>query len=168
MCIRDSSRTVYHVLHTLTHSRYHFAAATVADGSDFGYGECVFFAHHQPTCEKVNGGLPYGDSLENWRRMAVDFSLDKMTAPLLLQSILAPLAEWETYSGLRWLKKPTELLNFYPEGIHTLVKPGQRMTSQQTTVDWFDFWINGREDGSPEKKEQYLRWHALKKEAAQN
>jgi hypothetical protein len=162
------SRTVYHVLHTLTHSRYHFAAATVADGSDFGYGECVFFAHHQPTCEKVNGGLPYGDSLENWRRMAVDFSLDKMTAPLLLQSILAPLAEWETYSGLRWLKKPTELLNFYPEGIHTLVKPGQRMTSQQTTVDWFDFWINGREDGSPEKKEQYLRWHALKKEAAQN
>jgi hypothetical protein len=67
-------------------------------------------------------------------------NLDKITAPLLLQSILAPLSEWEIYSGLRWFQKPTELLNFYPEGIYTLVKPGQRMTSQQTTVDLFCFW----------------------------
>jgi dipeptidyl aminopeptidase/acylaminoacyl peptidase len=157
------SRTVYHVLYTLTHSRHQFAAATVADGMDFGYADCVFFAPTQPTCEKKNDGLPYGDSLENWRKMAVNFNLDKITAPLLLQSILGPLGEWEIYSGLRWLKKPTELLNFYPEGIHTLVKPGQRMTSQQTTVDWFCFWIKGEEDPDPAKAEQYARWRELRK-----
>jgi dipeptidyl aminopeptidase/acylaminoacyl peptidase len=156
------SRTVYHVLYALTHSRYHFAAATTADGIDFGYGICVFYAHTQPICESKNGGLPYGDSLENWRKMAFNFSLDKVNSPVLLQSISAPLGEWEIYSGLRWLKKPTELLNFYPDGIHTLVKPGQRMTSQQTTVDWFRFWIKGEEDPDPAKTEQYKRWRTMR------
>jgi dipeptidyl aminopeptidase/acylaminoacyl peptidase len=157
------SRTVYHVLHALTHSRYRFAAATVADGADFGYADCVFFAHAQPECEKKNGGLPYGASLAGWRKMAANFNLDKITAPLLLQSILAPLSEWEVYSGLRWLQKPTELLNFYPEGVHGLVKPGQRMTSQQTTVDWFCFWIKGEEDPDPTKADQYDRWRGLRR-----
>lgn len=64
---------------------------------------------------------------------------------------------------MRWLQKPTELLNFYPEGVHTLVKPGQRMTSQQTTVDWFRFWINGEEDPDPAKGEQYAHWRELRK-----
>jgi dipeptidyl aminopeptidase/acylaminoacyl peptidase len=162
------SRTVYHVLFALTHSRYRFAAATTADGIDFGYGDCVFYAHTQPTCERKNGGQPYGDSVENWRKMAINFNLDKITAPLLLQSILAPLSEWEIYSGLRWLHKPTELLNFYPEGIHTLVKPGQRNTSQQTTVDWFCFWIEGEEDPDPAKAEQYARWRELQRENEAN
>ncbi len=156
------SRTVYHVLYALTHSRYHFAAATTADGIDFGYAGCIFFALTQSICEKKNGGLPYGDSLENWRKTAFNFNLDKITAPLLLQSISAPLGEWEIYSGLRWLRKPTELLNFYPDGIHTLVKPGQRMTSQQATVDWFRFWIKGEEDPDPTKADQYKRWRAMR------
>ena len=162
------SRTVYHVLYALTHSRYRFAAATAADGIDFGYGNCVFFAHTQATCAKINGGLPYGDSLEAWRKMAINFNLDKITAPLLLQSILAPLGEWEIYSGLRWLQKPTELLNFYPEGVHALVKPGQRMTSQQATVDWFCFWLKDEEDADQAKAEQYKRWRALRELQKQN
>jgi len=156
------------VLYALTHSRYRFAAATAADGIDFGYGNCVFFAHTQATCAKINGGLPYGDSLEAWRKMAINFNLDKITAPLLLQSILAPLGEWEIYSGLRWLQKPTELLNFYPEGVHALVKPGQRMTSQQATVDWFCFWLKDEEDADQAKAEQYKRWRALRELQKQN
>ena len=162
------SRTSYHVLYALTNSRYRFAAATAADGIDFGYGNCVYAASVQGLCEKINGGPPYGASLENWRKMAFNFNLDKIIAPLLLQSISAPFSEWEIYSGLRWLKKPTELLNFYPDGVHALVKPGQRMTSQQTTVDWFRFWIKGEEDPDPAKAEQYKRWRAMRAVTAAN
>jgi hypothetical protein len=63
---------------------------------------------------------------------------------------------------LKWLKKPVELLNFYPAGEHELVRPWQRITSQQTAVDWYCFWLKGAEDPDPTKSEQYARWRALR------
>jgi hypothetical protein len=94
--------------------------------------------------------------------------LDKIRTPILLQSILAPLGEWEVYAGLHWLKKPVELLNFYPEGVHELVRPQQRYLSQQSVVDWYCFWLNGEEDPDPAKAEQYKRWRELKKMQTDN
>jgi hypothetical protein len=29
-------------------------------------------------------------------------------------------------------------------------------------VDWFDFWLNGREDPDLKKAEQYERWRKLR------
>ena len=159
------SRTVYHVLYTLTHSRYHFAAAVIADGADFGYVTCIYFPAFRSTCEKMNGGPPYGATLSSWTKESPTFRLDKIEAPLLLQAISAPIGEWEILAGLRWLKKPVEMLNFYPEGDHVLVRPRQRMLSQQTTVDWYCFWLKGEEDPDPAKAEQYRRWHKLLAEA---
>lgn len=155
------SRTVYHVLYTLTHSRYHFAAAVIADGADLGYINCIYVSTFTSTCEKMNGGPPYGDTLSNWARESPTFRLDKVKAPLLLQAISAPIGEWEILAGLRWLKKPVEMLNFYPEGAHVLVRPRQRMLSQQTTVDWYCFWLKEEEDPDPAKAEQYRRWRKL-------
>jgi dipeptidyl aminopeptidase/acylaminoacyl peptidase len=160
------SRTVYHVLYALTHSTYHFAAAVAADGVDFGYVDCVYyFASNPSICEKMNGGRPpFGDGLAGWFKDAPTFRLDKITAPLLLQTISAPLAEWELFAGLRWLKKPVELLNFYPEGEHILVKPQQRLLSQESVVDWYCFWLKGEEDPDPAKAAQYARWRQMKKQ----
>jgi dipeptidyl aminopeptidase/acylaminoacyl peptidase len=161
------SRTVYHVLYTLTHSRYDFGAAVVSDGGSFGYLECVLFddtgdPNDVLPCEKINGGgPPYGGSLSGWAKAAPTFNLDKVAAPVLLQAILSPLGEWEIYAGLRWLKKPVELLDFYPAGEHVLVKPWQRMTSQETTVDWYCYWLEGEEDPAPAKAQQYQRWEKL-------
>ncbi len=33
--------------------------------------------------------------------------------------------------------------------------------STSATWDWFNFWLQGREDASPAKRQQYERWHAL-------
>lgn len=168
------SRTVYHVLYALTHSRYEFGAAVVADGVNFGYVNCLFFSgvgerDDLAPCEKINeGGPPYGDSLSGWTKAAPTFNLDKTLAPVLLQAITSPLGEWEIYAGLKWLNKPVELLNFYPTGEHVLVKPWQRMTSQQTTVDWYRFWLKGEENPDPEKATQYARWRELRKLQEQN
>ena len=162
------SRTAYHVLYTLTHSRYHFAAAIASDGVNFGYGNCVFLSgvgdrNDLAPCERINGGgPPYGDSLSGWEKAAPTFNLDKIEAPVLLQAITSPIGEWEIFAGLKWLNKPVEMLNFYPTEEHELVKPWQRMLSQQTTVDWYCFWLKGEEDPNPAKAEQYGRWRAMR------
>jgi len=35
----------------------------------------------------------------------------------------------EIYAGLQWMKKPVDLVNFYPEGEHELVRPQQKYLS---------------------------------------
>jgi dipeptidyl aminopeptidase/acylaminoacyl peptidase len=162
------SRTAYHVLYVLTHSHYHFAAVVVSDGVNFGYANCVFLTgigdEMLPLCERINGGgPPYGNSLSGWGKAAPTFNLDRIEAPVLLQAITSPIGEWEIFAGLKWLNKPVEMLNFYPSGEHVLVKPWQRMLSQQTTVDWYCFWLKGDEDPDPAKVEQYKRWRELRK-----
>jgi hypothetical protein len=161
------SRTTYHVLYALTHSHYHFAAAVAADGINFGYVGCIYYLvkANSSLCEKMNGGgPPYGDALIGWAKAAPTFRLDKIEAPLLLQAISAPLEELEIFEGLRWLKKPVEMLNFYSEGEHILVRPQQRLLSQGSVVDWYCFWLKGVEDPDPAKAEQYKRWRKMKEE----
>jgi len=165
------SRTAYHVLYTITHSRYQFGAAVVADGVNFGYENCTSYSIESfyRLCETMNGGgPPYGDSLGGWVKFTPTFNLDKIGAPVMLQAISEPLGEWEIYSGLKWLKKPVEMINFYPEGAHILIKPWQRLTSQQATLDWYCFWLKGEEDQDPAKAGQYRRWRELRKLQQQN
>jgi hypothetical protein len=45
---------------------------------------------------------------------------------------------------------------------HLLVKPWERVVSQQGNVDWFDFWLNEHEDPDSAKTDQYLRWRKLR------
>jgi len=60
------------------------------------------------------------------------------------------------------MKKPVDLVNFYPEGEHELVRPQQKYLSEQSAVDWYCFWLKGEEDPDPAKAEQYKRWRELK------
>ena len=166
--ITGFSRTAYHGEYLLTHSKYPFGAAVIADGIDLGFVNCVLYPLFNSFCEKMNGGLPWGDSLASWEKESPPMRLDKMHAPLLLQAISGPIAEWEIYAGLRWLKKPVELVNFYPEGTHELVRPQQKLLSHQSAVDWCCFWLKGEEDPDPGKAEQYKRWRGLRELQAAN
>jgi hypothetical protein len=49
-----------------------------------------------------------------------------------------------------------------PHAPHLLVKPWERMVSQQGDVDWFTFWLQGYEDPDPAKRDQYTRWEHLR------
>jgi hypothetical protein len=159
------SRTVYQVLYTLTHPHFHYAAAVVADGVNFGFADCMFAMSEvdkKSLCEPMNGGKPpFGAGLAGWQEEAPDFRLDKVEAPVLLQAISDPMGEWEILSGLRWLKKPVEMINFYPNGEHELAQPRQVYLSEQSVVDWYSFWLQGYEDSDPAKAEQYTRWEKL-------
>jgi hypothetical protein len=36
------------------------------------------------------------------------------------------------------------------------------MAIQEGVIDWFSFWLTGREDPSPKKRDQYARWHEFR------
>ncbi len=156
------SRTVYTVEYALTHSRYRFAAATVADGIDAGYFSYMDFPNKD--YENLNGGPPFGETLQLWLKNSPGFNLDKVKTPVRIEtySAFGVIGAWEWFSGLRYLGKPVDFL-YLRDGTHLLVKPWQRLVSQQGNVDWFSFWLKGEEDLDPAKAEQYARWRELRK-----
>ena len=80
------------------------------------------------------------------------------------------LGEWETYAALRLQQKPVEMI-YFPDGQHILQKPLERLASQQSSVDWFRFWVQGYERKQPitdaqetvqQLTAQYVSWHKLR------
>lgn len=155
------SRTAFYVAFTLTHSKYQFAAATMADGFEGGYMNYLLWPNSDYL--SVNGGAPAGPNLESWLRNSPGFNLDKVSAPVHLESYgpIGVLGAWQWFSGLGLLGKPVDFL-WLPRGSHILAKPSERLASQGGTVDWFTFWLLGVEDSSAAKKDQYERWRKLR------
>ncbi|WP_149196317.1 S9 family peptidase [Luteimonas suaedae] len=56
---------------------------------------------------------------------------------------------------------PAEFV-IYPQTGHNLAAPQLQRESAERNLDWFDFWLNGREDPSPDKVARYARWRALR------
>ena len=117
------SRSGLFVQYALTHSRYHFGAATQADISDAGYFLYLALFNSFPVSlsgpEGINGGAPFGDGLASWIRNSPGFNLDKVTAPIRLEadSPTSLFAEWEWFAGLSRLNKPVELI-YIRDGDH--------------------------------------------------
>lgn len=161
------SRTGFGVKYALTHSKFQFKAATIADGSDGGYfgyiSALTSIPIHVPDMEGVNGGAPFGDNLLSWLKKSPGFNLDKVTSAVREEAYdpLSLFFEWEWFAGLSRLHKPVELI-YMPDAPHVLVKPWERMISQQGNVDWFCFWLKNEEDPDTSKKEQYERWHRMR------
>ena len=168
------SYTCFHVLYALTRRPDLFAAASVTDGNNMSYVQYIMSTDTQngfqvsglqAMSENTNGGPPFGKGLSTWFQSAPNFNLDKVKAPLLVSSFETGelIAQWETYSGMRRLEKPVDMLWWRKENTpHILVQPAQRYASQQSSVDWFTYWLKGEEDAGPTKAEQYTRWRKLR------
>lgn len=157
------SRTVWKVEFTLTHSSYGFAAAALADGFDAGYLQYLVYPGAERDFVHVNGGAPFAPNLDLWLKNSPGFNLDKVRTPVRIEAygFAAVLGGWEWFSGLSHLGKPVELI-YLPSATHLLVRPSDRLISQQGNVDWFTFWLKGEEDSGTLKREQYERWHTLR------
>lgn len=166
------SRTGYHVEGALIKDPTRFAAATIADGSDESYVQYLTWVGSvaAPEEEAIYGAKPFGEGLKAWLKSAPGFNLDKIRTPLRIEAIsglVAVLNAWEMYASLYLQGKPVDLI-FFPDGVHVLEKPLERLASQQGNVDWFRFWLKGEEDPDPAKAEQYVRWHELRKMQEEN
>jgi hypothetical protein len=167
------SQTCYHVEYALTHSKFRFEAAVIADGLDMGYFQYLNYVHSFPylgsLIENTNGAAPFGKGLSLWLERAPGFLLDKVQTPVRIQAIHPPslLAEWEWFVGLSRLGKAVDFV-YIPGGYHVLQKPWERLLSQQGDVDWFCFWLKNEEDPDPAKADQYIRWRELRKLQEEN
>src|SRR5207249_2317011 len=124
--------------------------------------------------ENLNGGgPPWGNSLSAWLEEAPGFGLDKVRTPIRLEvhgkgyGNESLLEQWEWFSGLKTLGKPVDLI-LLPDADHLLVKPWERMASQQGAVDWFCFWLKDQEDPDSSNQDQYHRWRELRKLQEEN
>ena len=146
-----------------------YKAASFAEAAYNSYGEYLVNIDYMggPEREKMfraqYGPKPFGAGLKTWVDNAVGFHTDRVCTPILFQSNSPPalIYSWDSYAALRAQNKPVELL-YIRNGDHVSVKPPERLVEQGMNVDWFDFWLNGHEDPSPDKATQYRRWRAMR------
>jgi dipeptidyl aminopeptidase/acylaminoacyl peptidase len=168
--IMGFSRTCWYVKYALTHSSFPFAAVAVSDGIDMGYFIYAAMANRgypDNEMDQIMSAIPSGKGVDVWSREAPGFQVNKMSDQVPVRIVAAypldVLVEWEWFAMMKRLRKPVDMVAFL-DGVHVLEKPLNRLVSQGGNVDWFDFWLNGREDPDPAKTEQYERWRKLKKQ----
>jgi len=160
------SRTCFHVLRLLVDSPEHVAAATIADGFDGSYWSYLLGVGTESwtgDLESVIGARPFGAGLKVWLTNSPGFNLDKVRAPLRIETNGSPMsliAGWGTYASLLAQKKSVDLI-WFANGQHELAKPQEQYASEQGNVDWFRFWLKGEEDPVAAKADQYRRWERL-------
>lgn len=166
------SRTGYWTLEALVKTPKRFAAATIADSDFLGYMQRLLGVDIGETGKKegiaIYGSQPFGDGLKPWLKEAPAFNLDKIVTPVRIEvhDRGSLLFNWEVYAGLRLQDKPVDLIQL-PDASHIVMKPLERQASEQGDVDWFNFWLNGDEDRSSIKAEQYARWRLFRKQREQ-
>lgn len=168
--ITGYSRTALYVSKAITDAPDRFAAAVVANGdpgSLLGYYGILESTDEDQWTGTFAGAQPYGEGLDQWMAHVPGLRTDRIQAPVLIAAgdpgHLLPL--WGLYAPLRQQGKAVEL-QYIRGGQHNLIKPLQILAHQELIVDWFDFWLNGREDPSTGKLDQYRRWRGFRESSS--
>jgi len=153
---------------SITEAPDRFAAASIANSDPLsitGYYSYVD-SPLQGVTERLFGAVPYGPSFQDWIQRSPNMSTDRIKAPVLIFAAdpWHLLSLWDLYAALRYQGKPVEL-QYIRSGSHNLKKPAHKLAHQEMLVDWFDFWLNGNEEASAGKTEQYSRWREMKNSA---
>lgn len=153
----------FHAEFALSHSTV-FKVGSVGNNGDFNPGS--YWAHgwraYRITMDQVFGGAPYGPALENWKAFSPAMNAAGIRAPVLMEvSSQEAMLGLEMYSSLRKLGSRVELV-IYPDEGHVLTEPSHRLASMQRNLDWFAFWLLGKEGFEPEKRAQYDRWRKMR------
>ena len=163
------SRTCFYVMEMLTTSSVHLRAASITDGVLEDYFQYILSDTLVDETNPMIGAAPFGEGLQLWLKRSPGFNLDKITTPLLVvgNGPNSLLNMWEPYAGLRYLRKPVELVMLNTNK-HIVSNPAVRLVSQGGSVDWFRFWLQEYEDPDPAKTKQYARWRELRQLQKEN
>ncbi|WP_129774475.1 Atxe2 family lasso peptide isopeptidase [Peristeroidobacter soli] len=102
--------------------------------------------------------------MERWQPMSLAFNADKVRAPVLIQVADSELLMGlPTYVALKDANKPVETYVF-PGEYHIKWQPQHKLAVAERTIDWFNFWLNDKEDSAKDKADQYQRWRALRQQ----
>lgn len=99
---------------------------------------------------------------ERWRELAPALNAARIKAPLLINvadsEVLPTLMLW---NSLKELNKPVEMFVYTGEG-HMKHQPKHRYEIYERNLDWFNFWLQDKENPDPAKRQQYERWRAMR------
>lgn len=174
--ISGFSATMLSALAAITLGKFHFVAASIADGETGGLQEYYLESEVDAPMgglrrqyEQYFGAAPNGSGLQMWQARSPAFNLDRDASAVLIihNGLLSTLAQWEIYARLAFLRKPVENL-VVSEGTHPFTNPGQRRASQGATIDWYRFWLQSYEDPDPAKSDQYARWRGMRQRQETN
>lgn len=112
--------------------------------------------------EKDGYPSPIDAAADFWRESSLAANADRISVPILLQlsddEYLNGLKSWYQYRARR---RPFEMYVF-PGERHIKWQPVHRLAIYERNLDWFDFWLNGRENPEHTDPGQYERWRKLK------
>jgi dipeptidyl aminopeptidase/acylaminoacyl peptidase len=99
---------------------------------------------------------------EQWRKISPAYQLDRINAPVLFQLPEQEYRETLDYA-LPLERRHQADIYVFPDEPHIKFQPQHKLAAYQRNVDWFRFWLQGYEDPSPEKAEQYRIWREMKR-----
>ena len=104
------------------------------------------------------------DDRQYWQPGSMIRNAASIDTPLLMQ--LADreyLTAVDVFAALREQNKPVDMYVF-PDEYHNKWQPRHRLAIYERNIDWFLYWLQGREDPDPRKAEQYANWDRLRQE----
>ena len=149
--------------YTISHSNLFQAAATSHGGSRDPFAYDLGEVSWQKRLSNWGlGGRPEGEAASKWRELSAALNAERINAPLLVQlSDSELLPALMLYNSLKELNKPVEMI-VYADEVHVKNQPKHRYEIYERNLDWFTFWLQGKENNDPDKRRQYERWRALK------
>jgi dipeptidyl aminopeptidase/acylaminoacyl peptidase len=151
----------------LTHSPL-FRAASVGNDGDYNPGAYWFFGHraHRAIYERYFEGPPAGQTFANWAALSPALNANRVRVPVLLEaSADESILTLEMAGALQRESVPVEFV-IYPDEGHVLMQPLHRLSSMQRNLDWFGFWLLGKESPDSAKHDQYTRWRGMRDQVA--
>lgn len=130
----------------------------------------------EPITTMTYGGIAFADYMMKqgypsllrddrafWQPMSIRLNAERIDVPVLMQlnDDDGHLLALEAFEALRQAGKPVEMYVF-PDEFHYKWQPRHRLAIYERSLDWFDFWLNGREDSAPAKAAQYERWRGMR------
>lgn len=102
---------------------------------------------------------------ERWRLISPSYDIDRVRAPVLMQ-----MSEQEYRSSLDYavpmIRANRADVYVFPNEPHQKFQPQHKLAVYERNLDWFRFWLLGREDSNPAKTAQYARWRTMRQSMA--
>jgi hypothetical protein len=140
------SRTGLEVRAAAVSAKHHFRAAVLSDAQADSYIEYLS-SFNTPTdyykrLELAVGGVPIGQGLVDWTRRVSIYGYEGTQTAIRIAAFGPDslIGAWEDYFILKRLGKAVELV-YLPDSAHDPVRPLERLTVQQGSVDWISRWL---------------------------
>lgn len=97
-----------------------------------------------------------------WAPVSPALNAARIKSPVLMQLASDEyLRGLEAFTAFREIGPPAEMFVF-PGDHHIKWQSAHRLAAYQRNIDWFNFWLRGKEDSDPAKLSQYERWRHLR------